>query len=241
MNRHVPFVRAAIAAGVLALTPSLALAQGTTPPAKPTSSPAPAPARDRGVELTIGAAWTGSISFGSADANLQAPDGSSLTLFKTSSELSSGTGFEAHLGFRVTRRLSVEASGTWTKAEVRTNLSADFEGAEPITATVGTSRFTLEGSVLWTVITRGRAQFFARGGAGWQRDLDENSVLIEDGAIVNLGGGMKYWWRDQPHGALHKLGARVEARAAIRTAGISLDQRSTRVAPVVAGGLVIGF
>jgi hypothetical protein len=34
---------------------------------------------------------------------------------------------------------------------------------------------------------------------------------------------------------------RAEARAAIRLSGILLDQKSTRVAPVFAGGLVIGF
>jgi hypothetical protein len=137
--------------------------------------------------------------------------------------------------------LSAEVSGTWTKTEIRTSLSGDFEGAEPITATVGATRFTLEGSALWTVLTRGRAQFFVRGGVGWQRDLDESSVLIEDGTIVNLGGGMKYWWRDQPHGAFRKLGARVEARAAIRSAGLSLDQRSRHVSPVIAGGFIFGF
>jgi opacity protein-like surface antigen len=239
MMRHVTLVRAVLAAGLLALCSSAAVAQGATPSSKPASPPAPA--RDRGLELAIGAAWTGSISFGSSNANLQAPDGSPLTLFQTSSEESSGTGFEAHLGFRVARRLSAEVSGTWTKAEIRTSLSGDFEGAEPITATVGTTRFTLEGSALWTVLTRGRAQLFVRGGVGWQRDLDQSSVLIEDGTIVNLGGGMKYWWRDQPHGAFRKLGARVEARAAIRSAGLSLDQRSRHVSPVIAGGFIFGF
>ncbi len=239
MTRHVTFVRAALTAGLLALCSSVTFAQGPTPSSKPATPPAPA--RDHGIELAIGAAWSGSISFGSSNANLQAPDGSSLTLFQTSSEESSGTGVEAHLGFRVARRLSAEVSGTWTKTEIRTSLSGDFEGAEPITATVGTSRFTLEGSALWTVLARGRARFFVRGGVGWEREIDENSVLIEDGTIVNLGGGMKYWWRDQPHGAFRKLGARVEARAAIRSSGISLDQRSRHVTPVIAGGVIFGF
>jgi len=233
MTRHAALVRAGIAAGLLSVCSSLALAQA--------AAPRPASARDRGIELAIGVGWTGSISFNSSNANLQAPDGSSLTLFQTSSEESSAAGLEAHLGFRVTRRLSAEVSGTWSKAEIRTSLSGDFEGAEPIAATVEMSRFTVEGSALWTVITHGRAQFFVRGGAGWLREVDDTSVLIEDGTIVNLGGGMKYWWRDQPRGALRKLGARVEARAAIRSGGISLDERSPRVAPAIAGGVIIGF
>jgi hypothetical protein len=214
-------------------------AQGATP-APQVPRPA-APKRDRGIELAVDGTWTGSISFGSRDANLQAPDGSSLTLFSTSSRLSAGAGLEAHLSFRITRRLSAEVTGSWTHAELRTDISGDFEGAEPVTATAGTSRFTVEGSALWTVFSRGHADFFVRGGVGWLRDLDENSVLIEDGTIGTIGGGVKYWWRDRPRGAFRKLGLRGEARAAIRSAGISLDGTSTHVSPVLAGGLVIGF
>ena len=103
------------------------------------------------------------------------------------------------------------------------------------------SRFTLEGAGVWMLNDRGRARWFVRGGVGWMREVDETGVLIEDGTIANIGGGMKYWWRDQARGTLRKLGLRVEGRAAIRSSGISLDQKSTRVAPVLAGGLVFGF
>lgn len=242
MSAHTS-LRAAAAAYIL-VAPALAFAQGSATPTAPSSaqrSTATAAPRDHGLELTIGGAWVGGVSFGSTDANLQTPTGSSLTLFSTSSELGAGGGLEAHLGFHVTRKLGVEVSGTWTSAEARTSISSDFEGAEPITATVGTSHFTLEGSALWTITRRGKAEWFVRGGFGWLRDLDESSVLVDDGTIATIGGGVKYWWREQPRGALRKLGLRVEARAAIRSSGISLDDRSTHVQPVLAGGLIIGF
>jgi hypothetical protein len=191
--------------------------------------------------VTVGGAWLGGLSFGSVNANLQAPDGSSFTLFSTSSELGAGAGLEAHVGFRVTKKLAAEVSGTWASAEARTSISSDFEGAAPLTATVGTSRFTLEGSALWTIARHGKAQWFVRGGFGWLRELDETSVLVEDGTVATVGGGVKYWWREQPRGAFGKLGLRAEARVAIRSAGISLDDRSTHAQPVVAGGLIIGF
>ena len=74
------------------------------------------------------------------------------------------------------------------------------------------------------------------------RELAETGALTEDGAIANVGGGMKYWWRDQARGACRKLGLRVEGRAAIRSVGhLRSVEQSTRVAPVLAGGLVIGF
>jgi hypothetical protein len=234
MTRHVASSSAALAAWLL-VTSATPLAAQTT---RPQASRAP---RDHGIELTFGGAWTGGNSFGSADANLQAPDGSSLTLFKSSSDLGAGGGLEAHLSFRVTKPLAAEFSGTWAQATIHTSLSGDFENADPITATVGISRFTLEGSAVWTLNSRGRVRWFVRGGFGWMREVDETGVLTEDGTIANIGGGMKYWWRDQARGTFRKLGLRVEGRAAIRSSGISLDQKSTRVAPVLAGGLVIGF
>ncbi|HKW01609.1 MAG TPA: hypothetical protein VJN96_17410 [Vicinamibacterales bacterium] len=234
MTRHVVSSSAALAAWLLVTCSVPAAAQ--TP--RPQTS---RPPRDHGIELTLGGAWTGGNSFGSSDANLQTPTGSSLMLFNTKSDLGAGGGLEAHLSFRVTKRLAAEFSGTWTHATIHTSLSGDFEGADSLTANVGISRFTLEGSGLWTLNTRGKARWFIRGGFGWMREVDETGVLTEDGTIANIGGGVKYWWRDQARGTFRKLGLRVEGRAAIRSSGISLDQKSTRVAPVLAGGLVIGF
>ena len=56
------------------------------------------------------------------------------------------------------------------------------------------------------------------------REVAETGALTEDGAIANVGGGVKYWWRDQARGTFRKLGLRVEGRAALRSSGISLDQ-----------------
>ncbi len=64
----------------------------------------------------------------------------------------------------MTKQLAAEFSGTWTHATIHTALSGDFENAEPLTATVGISRFTLEGSGVWTLNSRGHARWFLRGG-----------------------------------------------------------------------------
>ena len=199
MTRHVASSSAALAAWLLVTSATPAAAQTT----RPQTSRSP---RDHGIELTFGGAWSGGNSFGSADANLQAPDGSSLTLFKSTSDLGAGGGFESHLSFRVTKQFAAEFSGTWTHATIHTELSGDFENADPITATVGISRFTLEGSAVWTLKSRGHVRWFLRGGFGWMRDVDETGVLTEDGTIANIGGGVKYWWRDQARGAFRKLG-----------------------------------
>ncbi|HUL74277.1 MAG TPA: hypothetical protein VLT86_14320 [Vicinamibacterales bacterium] len=236
MTRPVHWRRAAL--GILLAAALAPDARAQTPAAA--ARPA-APRADRGIDVTVGGAWTGGTSFGSSNATLQAPDGSSLTLFTTSSELGAGSGFELHLGFRVTKTLNVEASGSWSRAELRTAVTSDFEDAAPVTATNRVSRFTLEGSALWTVLARGRARWFVRGGVGWQRELDETQVLTDDGTIANLGGGVKYWWRQHGRGVFGNLGFRAEARAAFRSSGLSLDQKQTRVSPVIAGGVMFGF
>ncbi|MFI5177233.1 MAG: hypothetical protein ACHQO8_01630 [Vicinamibacterales bacterium] len=226
--------------GIALALMALVFARGSNAAAQTRPAGAP-PSGDRGIELTIGGAGIGGTSFGSSDANLQAPDGSVLTLFTTSSELGAGGGVEAHLGVRLTKKLGVEASGTWSRADLRTSITSDFEGASPVTATNRVSRFTLEGSALWTVLARGRARWFVRGGVGWLRELDETKVLIEDGTIATVGGGVKYWWRQHGRGLLGNMGVRAEARASFRSAGIALDQKQSRVSPVIAGGVIFGF
>jgi len=243
MTCHATSLSAAVAAWLLVTSAAPAAAQTSSSPVQtlsPQTRPPAAP-RDHGIEVAVGAAWTAGNSFGSSDANLQAPAASSLTLFHTSSDLGAGGGLEAHLSFRVAKPFAAEISGTWTHQTISTSVSGDFENASSLTATVGVSRFTFEGSGIWTLKSRGRTRWFVRGGVGWMREVDETGVLLEDGTIANVGGGVKYWWRDQARGSFRKIGLRVEARAAIRSSGISLDQKSTRVAPVVAGGLVFGF
>jgi len=230
---------AAASLGLVFALGSVARAQTASGPGQ--VRPAP-PRADRGIDVAVAGAWTGGTSFGSSDANLQAPDGSSLTLFKTSSELGAGGGLELHLGFRLNGRLMVEATGTWSRAELRTDVTSDFEGASPVTATNRVSRYTLEGSALWTVLARGRARWFVRGGVGWLREIDETTVLTEDGTIANLGGGVKYWWRQHGRGVFGNVGLRAEARASFRSGGMALDpQKRSHVSPVIAGGVMFGF
>ena len=215
MTRHVASCSAALAAWLLVTSAGPAAAQTTRPQT-------PRPPRDHGIELTVGGAWTGGNSFGSADANLQAPDGSSLTLFTSKSDLGAGGGPRVAPGFRVTKQLAAEFSGTWTHATIHTALSGDFENAEPLTATVGISRFTVEGSGVWTLEeprpTCGGS--CAAESAGCARSTRPR-VLTEDGTIASVGGGMKYWWRDQARGTFRN------ARPACRGTCGDSDRRAS--------------
>lgn len=207
----------------------------------PATAQTTAPAGPPRSELAVAAGLVGPVSYGSRNAEIVRPSGAPLVLFQTENRLAAGVLLELHLGRQLTDRLLVEASGAWQRADFETRVSDDFEGAEAATLTAGSSRFAVEGAVLWTLARRGPLALFARGGAGWMRELAGGGAIVEDGVIGSVGAGVKYWWRDNPGGRVPRIGLRVEGRASLRSAAITLGDRSWRVAPVVAGGVVFGF
>jgi hypothetical protein len=192
-------------------------------------------------EAAVTAGLVGPVSFGTRNAELTQPSGAPLVIFRTANRLAPGMALEAHLGARLTPRLMVEASGGWHRADFETRITDDIEDAEGLTLTQRSSRFTVEGALLWTLVERGRVEVFARGGGGWLRELAGGGVVVEDGAVGTVGAGVKYWWRDSPGSRIARVGLRVEGRASLRSTAITLGDRSWRVAPVVVGGIVFGF
>jgi len=185
------------------------------------------------VDIAIQGAWIGPVSFGESSMDLLRPDGSPLTVFRSENRLASGLGTEV--------RLTVELSGSWMRADLESRISGDIEDAEDVTVSEALDRVTAEGSLVWTWRTTRRTSWFVRGGAGWMREMAARGLLREDGVIVNAGAGLRYWWRERPGGALRRLGLRFEGRASIRSSGLSLGEQKSRIAPVVSGGLILGF
>jgi len=198
-------------------------------------------ATSRKPEIDVSMIAIAGASAGSQNANLTAPDGSPFLLFSSSQRVGPAFGPEVQVGFGLTRHLSAEVTGSWTHAELRSSLSADFEGAAPVTATERLSMFTLSGSGVWSFARRGKWQPFLRGGAGWLRELTSDSAVAADGAIAHGGGGVKYWWRDRPRGAFKRFGVRTEARFVSRHDGLSFGngRRLNAIAGTV--GVMIGF
>ena len=108
-------------------------------------------------------------AMGSANANLTAPDGSAVALFSTENDIGPGLGPELRLGVRLTRRLHAEVTGRWSRADLRSRISGDFEGASGVTSTLRISVFSIEGSALWAFPRRGKLETFLRAGGGWVR------------------------------------------------------------------------
>jgi hypothetical protein len=210
----------------------------TAAPVKAQSSQ-PAPGR---VGVGFGLIWTGSQSLGSSDATETTGSGGDLVLFHTSSELTSRVGFEARVGVRVWRSLEVEASGTYATPQIRTQISGDFEGAAPITATEKVQQFSIVGGVLWRLpsIRQGsKLTPFVTGGGGYLRQLHEGDTLAESGQLYQLGGGVEYLFSRGSSG-VKGIGVRADVRAVFRTKGVAFDDGHS-VSPAFAASLYARF
>ena len=214
-----------------------ATATAQTRPAPTTKKPGPS----RAFELVVGGVFTSSLTMGSADANLLRPDGSNLALFRTENSFGPGAGLELNLGFRVSRTVRVEASGTWMRVSARTRVSDDFESAPDQTISSPVDRLALEGAGLWFFRDRGKTAWFVRGSAGWMREFAGGYTLSKNGTIGSGGVGLRHWFRGGTKGRLKRLGVRAEFRGVFRSGGLSLGDSGARIGAAGLGHVVFGF
>jgi hypothetical protein len=209
--------------------------------AAPALAQTPQPSLWHRIDITIAAEGIGSSALASKDVTLVAPDGSPYLLYRTSDRLSAGKGVELHIGVPLFGHVRAEASGSFSRSQLRTSLSGDVEGADAVTATSRLSRFTVEGSAMWLIKDDGRLHLFVRGGGGWMRELAANDALSRDGGIASVGGGMIWWWRPQGLLIFKRFGLRAEAQATGRRSGMWFGNHDIKVAPVVTVGVTFAL
>ena len=170
------------------------------------------------------------VPWGSADATYTTSTGASFTLFSTAQSWSSGEGIIGHLEIRVAPRVALEISGDWTRPEIRSKITSDFEGAADTTATQRVSQFRANGGVVVSFAPRGRWTPFARGAVGWLRHLSSDNTLYQDGVTADLGGGVRYAWREKA-GHVTPYGVRADFWLNARSGGLDLAKQSRIVTP----------
>ncbi|MFI5179235.1 MAG: hypothetical protein ACHQO8_11750 [Vicinamibacterales bacterium] len=208
--------------------------------ARPAAAQSPEPGR---FEAGIGPLWTGGASLGSRDANETTSTGGAFPLFSTSTELSSAAGVEARAGVRVWQRFEAEASASYGRAELRTTVGNDSEGAAAVTAAETIHQFTFNGGVVWypprpRVGTR--LTPFVSVNAGYLRQLHEAATLAVTGHVYQVGGGVKYRLVSRPSSHVKGIGVRLDVRVAARSGGVAFDAR-TRYAPTLGASLFARF
>jgi hypothetical protein len=193
------------------------------------SSPAfaqsdPPPSR---LELGVGVRWIGSEPLGTRPANETTGSGGTSPLFNTTSELSAAAGIDGRVGVRVFRSLVAEAEGAYLKPELRIAVSADAEGAAPVTATETIQQFTIGGNAVWYFpMGHSRVAPFAIGGGGYLRQLHASGTFADTGSFYHAGGGVSTLLG--PGGRWHTkgIGIRADVQAFIRSNGVSFDHAS---------------
>jgi len=221
---------------------SITLVMATAVPALAQTKPGSKPSAKRPKEFLVGGLLAGPTPLGSAQAQLLNGSGDpAVTLFREENRLAIGFGTEASIGLQVRKALWVEINGSWTRASVQTDISADFENAPDETITSVMSRFAVGGAVLRYFHDKGPNAWFLRGAAGWMRETAGGNTLTGDGLIAAAGLGHRHWWRTNGKGAVKRAGLRFEGRVDIRSGGISIGDSGIRFGPAGAVHLVLGF
>lgn len=190
-------------------------------------------------EFAAGPRWTGGLSLAAGDANETTSTGTAFRLFTSSTTLASATSLDARFGVRIARRLDAQVSGSYGKPALRISASNDVEGAAPITATERIQQFTVRGAVSWSLPGPRRFGFapFLAAEAGYLRELHEANTLVQEGRVFEFGGGASYPFTSQ---GSKEIGARLDARAVLRSKGVALDD-DLHVAPALGAGLYLRF
>ena len=222
---------------------SIALLFATAAPAvaqtKP-AAPAKQPAKQK--EFVLGLVIPGPTSLGETTAELLNGSGDpSVTLFRTKNSLGWGFGLETNIGWQLSKSLWLEASGSWTRTSLNSDVREDVEGAQGDQVSSPVSRFVLEGAVVRYFRVKGNGAWFFRADGGWMRETAGGATLTGDGFIGGGGIGYRRWWKTNGKGGVKRMGMRFEARAIVRSGGLSLGESSTRIGPGFAAHLVWGF
>lgn len=219
---------------------ALACAAGLVPARRVSAQPRTVPDALPDFEISAGIEWMGGASFGTVSANEVVASGGAFPLFTVTNELGGAFGVNARIGKRVWRMFELEASGSYSRPELRSTTTGDVESAPDLTATDRLRQITVEGAVLfsmprWRI---GRAAPFLSGGGGFLRQLHEGDTFAQDGRIYAFGGGVRLPLLSRNR--RRSLGVRADARAVVRARGAAPDGAS-HLSPAFSVSGYVGF
>ena len=192
--------------------------------------PAPRPIRSPRMELSAGAGFLGGSSLGTADADLRGRSNQPFQLFDTSSRIGGSVPLEVRLDFLLGPRYVFEIRGAWSRPELETSVSGDFESAPPVTLVERVDQYSLDLGVLMNLrqVRSGSLVPFISGGAGYVGAVHEGLTLLESGISFRGGGGMKYPLVMQRRGRIKGAGIRADAALIVMTSGLAAESGATR-------------
>jgi hypothetical protein len=208
------------------------------------SSDSPAP-RAHHVTVSAGGFWTGPYSIGDATAALRSnapgPTPAPFTLFSTASTIDSAGGVSVLAGFALTRSLTIEGGGSFSRPLLSTKISQDAEQAAGTVVREPLEQFVIDAGAVWflPIGLGSRARLYASGGGGYLRQLHQERSLVETGRVYYAGTGVNLWLRGG-QGPTKSLGLRTDIRANWRRDGIEFGDK-TRVFGSITLMLFVGL
>ena len=197
------------------------------------------------VTVSGGVSWSGSYSIGDATAALRsnAPGAAPapFSLFNTKSTIDHTAGVVVRAGVALTRSVTLEGSGSFSRPSLSTEIGQDVEQAVAAVATESLQQFVIDAGVAWYLPVRlgSRARWFASGGGGYLRQLHQGRTLVETGRVFYAGTGVNVWLRGG-YGPTKSLGVRGDARINWRSDGIEFESK-TRAFPTLTLCAFIGL
>jgi outer membrane protein with beta-barrel domain len=199
-------------------------------------NPAHAQGPARGtVEISGGAELAAGYDLGRRTAVLTSNTGTTggtFDFFDVKGRVKTSYGLLARLGVYVTPLFAVEGGVHWLRPVLAQAITGDTEGAPNTTAEETLDQYVFEGSAVWH-LGRGRTVPFVYGGAGYMRQLHEGDALLEEGAEIHAGFGLK--WRFGK-----RFGIRGDAGISIRP-GSTDEESKRRSIPTAAGSMIWVF
>jgi hypothetical protein len=215
-----------------------ALVLAAVVPASAQTRPA-APKKQK--EFVLGLTMPGPTALGETTADLLNGSGNPITLLRTKNSLGWGFGLETGMGWELKKSLWLEAVGSWTRTSLKSDVREDLEGAQGDVVSSPVSRFALEAAMVKYFGGKPNAAWFVRVDGGWMRETAGGATLTGDGFIGGGGLGYRRWFKTNGKGGVKRMGMRFEARALVRSGGLSLGESSVHVGPGFAAHLVWGF
>lgn len=185
----------------------------------------------------IGVVGTGVANAGTSTATYISPEGTSVPQFSLEKSIGPAVGVNGRLSFGVTERVRLEVNARWTRAEFRTKLSGDTDGADSATATQSVDRFVVGGGGSVALKQFGRWHTFGRGSFGWLRELSDDQSLYRDGWVAEVGGGVNFQWNEKK-GHFRPYGIRTDLWLDVRHGGLPFSEKSRTLAPAVSVAMI---
>jgi len=192
----------------------------------------------------VGIGLLGGASAGDADADLRgsSPSNPTYRLFAAEARFARAPAIEARVAWRFARRFAVEGHGMRVDQDLRVSVSADAEGAPPVTVAERVDRYILDAGLLVLLDELRVAGLvpFAVAGAGYLRQLHEGATLVEQGHVYHVGAGVKRSVMARKGRFLDGIGLRADARVYVFGHGLTPDD-SPRPYLSVTGSVVLAF